>query len=148
MIRRPPRSTLFPYTTLFRSIGDGLHPFWRDGIGGVEVDRQVVHGALDLLVGIGRGLHHGRSDFGVVGAEFPTGSPGDALGLFPGATVHEVAGERREASAGGGRGDHGDDRREPCPPFRMSCLTSAWCSARRSARCLATAALRPGRVSR
>src|SRR5229473_5500455 len=23
MIRRPPRSTLFPYTTLFRSIGDG-----------------------------------------------------------------------------------------------------------------------------
>src|SRR3989449_7110403 len=24
MIRRPPRSTLFPYTTLFRSIHDGL----------------------------------------------------------------------------------------------------------------------------
>src|SRR3712207_7598845 len=24
MIRRPPRSTLFPYTTLFRSVGDGL----------------------------------------------------------------------------------------------------------------------------
>src|SRR5258705_12137529 len=24
MIRRPPRSTLFPYTTLFRSSGDGL----------------------------------------------------------------------------------------------------------------------------
>src|SRR2546422_6489469 len=24
MIRRPPRSTLFPYTTLFRSRGDGL----------------------------------------------------------------------------------------------------------------------------
>src|SRR3712207_7939306 len=24
MIRRPPRSTLFPYTTLFRSDGDGL----------------------------------------------------------------------------------------------------------------------------
>src|SRR5256885_16923836 len=24
MIRRPPRSTLFPYTTLFRSHGDGL----------------------------------------------------------------------------------------------------------------------------
>src|SRR3712207_7694879 len=30
MIRRPPRSTLFPYTTLFRSIedfGSGLHAF-------------------------------------------------------------------------------------------------------------------------
>src|SRR3712207_7205790 len=26
MIRRPPRSTLFPYTTLFRSIGN-LYPF-------------------------------------------------------------------------------------------------------------------------
>src|SRR3712207_8079195 len=24
MIRRPPRSTLFPYTTLFRSLGDSL----------------------------------------------------------------------------------------------------------------------------
>src|SRR3712207_8829479 len=24
MIRRPPRSTLFPYTTLFRSLSDGL----------------------------------------------------------------------------------------------------------------------------
>src|SRR2546427_5231265 len=24
MIRRPPRSTLFPYTTLFRSLGDGI----------------------------------------------------------------------------------------------------------------------------
>src|SRR2546427_7136207 len=26
MIRRPPRSTLFPYTTLFRSVSDRLHP--------------------------------------------------------------------------------------------------------------------------
>src|SRR5256885_16547642 len=25
MIRRPPRSTLFPYTTLFRSLGDPAH---------------------------------------------------------------------------------------------------------------------------
>src|SRR3712207_8939613 len=31
MIRRPPRSTLFPYTTLFRSVGD-THP------------GQIVHG--------------------------------------------------------------------------------------------------------
>src|SRR2546430_13129794 len=27
MIRRPPRSTLFPYTTLFRSDGFGIEPF-------------------------------------------------------------------------------------------------------------------------
>src|SRR2546430_4492401 len=26
MIRRPPRSTLFPYTTLFRSISSSYHP--------------------------------------------------------------------------------------------------------------------------
>src|SRR5437870_10442451 len=26
MIRRPPRSTLFPYTTLFRSFSDRYHP--------------------------------------------------------------------------------------------------------------------------
>src|SRR5256885_10013603 len=29
MIRRPPRSTLFPYTTLFRSAGLRQHPFRR-----------------------------------------------------------------------------------------------------------------------
>src|SRR3712207_7271804 len=39
MIRRPPRSTLFPYTTLFRSLGElrllalPVHP--RDGAGGL-----------------------------------------------------------------------------------------------------------------
>src|SRR2546430_13091253 len=30
MIRRPPRSTLFPYTTLFRSVGGGVAG-WRAG---------------------------------------------------------------------------------------------------------------------
>src|SRR2546422_6091716 len=30
MIRRPPRSTLFPYTTLFRSFGRGLVALGRD----------------------------------------------------------------------------------------------------------------------
>src|SRR3712207_8550473 len=31
MIRRPPRSTLFPYTTLFRSGGDGQQDLHGDG---------------------------------------------------------------------------------------------------------------------
>src|SRR2546430_17698999 len=31
MIRRPPRSTLFPYTTLFRSPGSSLNTLRRDG---------------------------------------------------------------------------------------------------------------------
>src|SRR3712207_7760576 len=34
MIRRPPRSTLFPYTTLFRSVGEDLER--------VELDRREV----------------------------------------------------------------------------------------------------------
>src|SRR5690242_21482407 len=43
MIRRPPRSTLFPYTTLFRSLDvDGL--FKRPGVAaaGAECDRRIV----------------------------------------------------------------------------------------------------------
>src|SRR3712207_7280193 len=32
MIRRPPRSTLFPYTTLFRSFVESLYPFGRSRI--------------------------------------------------------------------------------------------------------------------
>src|SRR2546422_3050294 len=31
MIRRPPRSTLFPYTTLFRSSRRSKHPLYRTG---------------------------------------------------------------------------------------------------------------------
>src|SRR5690625_6200256 len=34
MIRRPPRSTLFPYTTLFRSSGRGLRGLHIRGTGG------------------------------------------------------------------------------------------------------------------
>src|SRR5688572_31574046 len=32
MIRRPPRSTLFPYTTLFRSRLGGRQPLWGIGV--------------------------------------------------------------------------------------------------------------------
>src|SRR2546427_9254209 len=31
MIRRPPRSTLFPYTTLFRSVDAMVQAIWEDG---------------------------------------------------------------------------------------------------------------------
>src|SRR2546428_8934758 len=47
MIRRPPRSTLFPYTTLFRS-GDGVH----GGLeGGEGVGAQRGGGAAAVGVG-------------------------------------------------------------------------------------------------
>src|SRR2546425_2484182 len=56
MIRRPPRSTLFPYTTLFRSETvhqRGQHP-WHDGDG-------AQHGtAAELLVEDHRG---GQADY-------------------------------------------------------------------------------------
>src|SRR3712207_8469562 len=64
MIRRPPRSTLFPYTTLFRSERDGLlivHRHATEGLAdvprgaqrvrfavgafGVDVDEAQLHGA-------------------------------------------------------------------------------------------------------
>src|SRR5438874_9304761 len=44
MIRRPPRSTLFPYTTLFRSI---VEEFAIGRIRGTEVDRHA-HGNYPL----------------------------------------------------------------------------------------------------
>src|SRR5256885_7401226 len=40
MIRRPPRSTLFPYTTLFRSRNDEMHP--RDRRQAAEEQQNVV----------------------------------------------------------------------------------------------------------
>src|SRR3712207_7984169 len=42
MIRRPPRSTLFPYTTLFRSVR--FHPLDRDEIKGGGVDAVALPG--------------------------------------------------------------------------------------------------------
>src|SRR2546422_2992036 len=57
MIRRPPRSTLFPYTTLFRSeIGLGrLH----DLPGEVDADLVVERERADRHAGhLGKGLDH------------------------------------------------------------------------------------------
>src|SRR2546422_7484231 len=44
MIRRPPRSTLFPYTTLFRSLAGLLHALGGD-LGG-ELQFLEAHGAI------------------------------------------------------------------------------------------------------
>src|SRR2546425_8481396 len=37
MIRRPPRSTLFPYTTLFRSLWGTLFPILTEWVRGVKI---------------------------------------------------------------------------------------------------------------
>src|SRR2546423_11455140 len=49
MIRRPPRSTLFPYTTLFRSEAfDGALP--EAGLGTLPALDQLIEGGLDAHV--------------------------------------------------------------------------------------------------
>src|ERR1044072_2987042 len=57
MIRRPPRSPLFPYATLFRSVGDD-HPMFREGVvralqssGEIDVIAEADDGpgALELI---------------------------------------------------------------------------------------------------
>src|SRR3712207_8477313 len=48
MIRRPPRSTLFPYTTLFRSLGRlPVHPYTPAGIIGVAQHQHPARAAGD-----------------------------------------------------------------------------------------------------
>src|SRR3989442_8280991 len=44
MIRRPPRSTLFPYTTLFRSMARALTVFGVAGIALTSVDNLSING--------------------------------------------------------------------------------------------------------
>src|SRR2546429_6990366 len=56
MIRRPPRSTLFPYTTLFRSVGlDGARDVFRHVVGQAEalVLRLLLQNG-DLCFEVGR----------------------------------------------------------------------------------------------
>src|SRR5437016_7326405 len=48
MLRRPPRSTLFPYTTLFRSVGGGQGRF--GAIGEVELIGRAVYPQGDVVV--------------------------------------------------------------------------------------------------
>src|SRR2546430_8052058 len=79
MIRRPPRSTLFPYTTLFRSLaaaGSGshlpdLHTRWRDRdlllVGGLPAARtDGVAAALGL---------HAVERVGLSSADYPAALP-------------------------------------------------------------------------
>src|SRR3712207_7161375 len=60
MIRRPPRSTLFPYTTLFRS-GDGVHcegtctlrNVWWNDIGEDAATFKQTNGGTSYVIGGG-----------------------------------------------------------------------------------------------
>src|SRR3712207_7381798 len=59
MIRRPPRSTLFPYTTLFRSqrallVGRGVRHRRRAGVPGGRSGARAAGGRRGLLAGARR----------------------------------------------------------------------------------------------
>src|SRR3712207_7865309 len=70
MIRRPPRSTLFPYTTLFRSDrGEGTLDAGRPLEGGSHRHREglreggeILHGAAPALPRDDRGYQHDLED--------------------------------------------------------------------------------------
>src|SRR5256885_15263304 len=53
MIRRPPRSTLFPYTTLFRSAGGEVVSSF-EGSGGVDL---AIAGVIFGVVLVGAGVY-------------------------------------------------------------------------------------------
>src|SRR3712207_7840622 len=68
MIRRPPRSTLFPYTTLFRSrttnLSSGITNHaaidsgerWRERLGEVSAPTLVIHGTEDPMYPYGNAV--------------------------------------------------------------------------------------------
>src|SRR3712207_7734272 len=58
MIRRPPRSTLFPYTTLFRSLGQRIQHRRQGRHAEVEVDGQPNDAAC---VGVEHSPHAGEA---------------------------------------------------------------------------------------
>src|SRR5690554_7794749 len=67
MIRRPPRSTLFPYTTLFRSNGVEL------GGGSIRIsDREMQEKMLSLL---GFTAEEAKAQFGFLMDAFEYGAP-------------------------------------------------------------------------
>src|SRR5438270_13605733 len=102
MLRRPPRSTLFPYTTLFRSIGHeylraavvtGAEP--REDANGDSAHRALTTEEIEKLRNlIERGLHRGALGVGILMAYTPGATPYEILemfraaGQFKGAPVH------------------------------------------------------------
>src|ERR1022692_2485298 len=101
MIRRPPRSTLFPYTTLFRSRGRGANA--DGGLGSVDAKARAAPATLANESGPG-----GR------GGE----DPADALGIEAQSAQGHVPELRREDHVldgrnldGGELGGHGSGTR-------------------------------------
>src|SRR3712207_9102727 len=88
MIRRPPRSTLFPYTTLFRSVSEAhlagpavsSEPTLRRLIRATELDTRML-GMIAALALIWVGFH-------AIGGLRTTGDPLDGVFLTPRSEEH------------------------------------------------------------
>src|SRR3712207_7450201 len=77
MIRRPPRSTLFPYTTLFRSPDGGRQAPPSAEVAGHRGREAVVPPAGHDAAAAGEAGHDDRGDLGVAG------EPAEDLALPP-----------------------------------------------------------------
>src|SRR3712207_8413576 len=66
MIRRPPRSTLFPYTTLFRSDGRNAGALRREEVTHDRMVKMMIGRDIESFYAQGVGAD-GRSRFGVRG---------------------------------------------------------------------------------
>src|SRR3989454_9298525 len=100
MIRRPPRSTLFPYTTLFRSSGSlpGAVPDY-----GADVRQRVALDSDDREIGgperlhpVRRGHAHLERALGCPDLEASRAQRGE--GRPPGVARHLMAGAREPAT--------------------------------------------------
>src|SRR2546425_5263927 len=79
MIRRPPRSTLFPYTTLFRSgsVDDDAHVALGRNVGGGRHEHpahgETLDGHAEDLGGVRRSLVRVRGELHAAGLAPPAG---------------------------------------------------------------------------
>src|SRR5260221_13959375 len=100
MIRRPPRSTLFPYTTLFRSLVD------ESGI----VQLQLLERLLEVHVVLG----HGRKEAGIDHRLYPPVAGQGLRGRAVGGGDRVPPARVRDVLYGGGEGS----RLPPAQIFR------------------------------
>src|SRR2546422_5823684 len=127
MIRRPPRSTLFPYTTLFRSVGDRAARIRlrdrREGLDSLREEERMLHRqrSLELLLRLRRagGLEQHAAKL--------LGRPGCRIVGAPGPRSEEEGNDRRGQSAL--RVSHGVSSFRPKPGLRAMSRTHLTASA-------------------
>src|SRR5256886_6609219 len=97
MIRRPPRSTLFPYTTLFRSEGPRGGPGMREMLS--PTSAIMGRGLGDQVALITDGRFSGGSHGFVVGHISPEAAVGGPIGLLRNGDAVTIDAVKREIHA-------------------------------------------------